>query len=155
MVKFRLYCLERLSTFLQINPVGWRRCTRPMRQEGLTQRQRLGLAERHRRDSHYPPHFLFIHQSRSYPTPFVLQSHTGEEISATMSPDTTHSHHAVEKDTPEDKNSKQVPKEEELRNKASPNVWLSTCHSGHAANNYRPPTSLPNNRLSLALQSAC
>jgi len=43
-----------------------------------------------------------------------------------MSPDTTHSHHAVEKDTPEDKNSKQVSKEEELRNKASPDASYFT-----------------------------
>ncbi|CBX96213.1 hypothetical protein IAQ61_001389 [Plenodomus lingam] len=39
-----------------------------------------------------------------------------------MGEDTTHSHHAVEKDIPEDKHLKQVPKQDELRNKAAPNA---------------------------------
>jgi len=38
--------------------------------------------------------------------------------------DKPHSHHAIAKDVPEDKNSKQVPKQDELRNKAAPGVCL-------------------------------
>lgn len=60
-------------------------------------------------------------------------NHTLDRSSnATMgSEDTTHSHHAVEKDVPEDKNSKQVPKEDELRNKAASKVWSSTDIPNH------------------------
>jgi hypothetical protein len=35
-----------------------------------------------------------------------------------------HSHHAIAKDIPEDKNSKQVPKQDELRNKAAAGVCI-------------------------------
>ncbi|KAI4607031.1 hypothetical protein J4E83_009786 [Alternaria metachromatica] len=36
--------------------------------------------------------------------------------------DKPHSHHAIAKDIPEDKNSEQVPKQDELRNKAAPGI---------------------------------
>jgi hypothetical protein len=35
-----------------------------------------------------------------------------------------HSHHAIAKDIPEDKNSEQVPKQDELRNKAAAGVCI-------------------------------
>jgi hypothetical protein len=35
-----------------------------------------------------------------------------------------HSHHAIAKDIPEDKNSEQVPKRDELRNKAAAGVCI-------------------------------
>lgn len=38
--------------------------------------------------------------------------------------DKPHSHHAIAKDIPEDKNSDQVPKHDELRNKAAPGVCI-------------------------------
>jgi hypothetical protein len=38
--------------------------------------------------------------------------------------DKPHSHHAIAKDIPEDKNSEQVPKHDELRNKAAAGVCI-------------------------------
>ena len=41
-----------------------------------------------------------------------------------MGAENPHSHHALPKDTPEDKNSNQVSKEDELRNKPAANVRI-------------------------------